>query len=196
MQASWRGFGILLVAFSFGSIATQPASALSITPNPLDLTYFDEEVVARITFVGSVTGTPTDGITLRGTVAPTDVSLLFTVEYIAQSISNLGFVGVTRSSGSWSAVGWIPGSNVDWSDAFQLVGGTAQLFSGLLDTGDTSDVFFVSASSIPDGTSLEFYFQGYHGVPYGTGTATVVPEPATLALVAAGLAIVATRRRR
>lgn len=195
MQASRRGFGILLVAISFGSIAVQPATALSITPNPLDLTYFGEEVVARVTFVGSVTGVPADGITLRGAVAPTDESLLFTVEYIAQSISNLGFVGVTRSSGAWSAVGWVPGSGVDWSEALQLVRGTAQTFSGLLDTGDTSDVFFVSTSSIPDGTSLEFYFQGYHSVPYGTGTAVVVPEPATLALVAAGLAIVARCRR-
>lgn len=192
MRTSWRGFGILLLAISIGSIAGQPASALSITPNPLDLTYFGEELVARITFVGSVTGAPTDGITLRGTVAPTDVSLLFTVEYIAQSIAPLAQVQVLAPSVSWSAVGWIPGPDVDWSTSFSL----GHIASFELDTGGTSDVFFFSAASIPDGTSLEFYFSGYHGVPYGTGAATVVPEPTTLALVAAGLAIVATRRRR
>lgn len=190
MQTVRRGFGVLLVAISTGWIAA-PATALSITPNPLDLTDFDEQAVARVTFVGSVTGVPTDGITLRGAVAPTDVSLLFTVEYLALSLGPLAQVQVIRSSGSWSAVGWIPGSDANWSSSFAL----GQISSFDLDTGGTSDVFFLSTASIPDGTSLDFYFQGYHGVPYGTGTATVVPEPATLALFAAGLAIVATRRR-
>jgi len=196
MQPLRRSFGVLLLSISIGSFAATPATALSMTPNPLDLTYFGEELVARVTFVGSVLGAPTDGITLRGAVAPTDVSLLFTVEYIAQSIAPLAQLQMIRSSGAWSAVGWIPGSNVDWSGSFQLVGTTAHIYSFDLDTAGTSDVFFVSTPSIADGTGLDFSFQGYHGVPYGLATATVVPEPTTLPLVAAGLAIVATRRRR
>ncbi len=195
MKSAGSGFGVLLLSTWIGWIAAAPATALSITPNPLDLTFFSPDVVARVAFVGETTGAPAGGITFRGAVAPTDVTLLFTVEYVAQSISNLAQMQLTRSSGTWSAVGWVPGSGIDWSDSFQLVGGTAHLFSGLLDTGDTSDVFFVSASSVPVGTEIEFQFQGYHGVPYGFGTATVIPEPATLALLGAGLAILATRRR-
>ena len=37
--------------------------------------------------------------------------------------------------------------------------------------------------------------QGFHGVPFASGSATVVPEPVTLALLAGGLAALAVRRR-
>lgn len=182
-----------LALFAALAFAASPAAALSMSPNPVDLIF--EGLAARVTLVGSTTGLPAGGITLGGAVAPADEVLLFTVEYIQASISPLAFVGVQRSGGVWSAVGWVPGANVDWSSTFGGVSSAATIISNTLDTGLVSDAFFVSAASLPIGTTLDFSFQGYHGVPLGMGSATVVPEPATLALLAGGLVLLARGRR-
>lgn len=154
--------------------------------------------MARFTFVGESTGLPAGGVVLAGAVAPTDTVLMFTVEYVAQSIAPLALVQIGRTEGSLSGMGWLPGTGDDWA-LFAL--GTfpqavASFASSTLDTGATGDVIFVSAASFPDGTTLGFYFQGYHGVPQAFGNATVVPEPVTATLLAGGLALLARARRR
>ena len=173
------------------------ASALAISPNPVDLLDFEtSELVAHVTLVGTTTGAPAGGVTLGGAVAPADQTLLFTVEYVDPfSLGPLAVVGVDRSSGVWSALGWVPGAGVDWSLFSSLYGGSAAI-AGPLDYGQTSDVFFVSAASLPVGTTLDFSFQGYHGVPLAYGSATVVPEPTMLALLAGGLALLSRAARR
>lgn len=187
-------FVATLAAASLALPGTSRATSLS--PDPIDVTD-SGDLVARITFVGESTGVPSGGIVLAGAVAPTDTVLMFTVEYVAESISPLALVQIGRSTGVLSGMGWLPGAGDDWS-VFPL--GTfpqavASFTSGTLDTGATGDVIFVSAASFPVGTALSFYFQGFHGVPSGTADATVVPEPATLALLAGGLIALAVRAR-
>lgn len=194
-SGSGRLLGLLL-AMGIG-LGAEQAAALGISPNPVDLLGFEDELVARVTLVGTATGTPAGGITLAGAAAPSDETLLFTVEYVAQSIGPLAMVGVQRSGGVWSALGWVPGADVDWSSAiYPTLNSLAAIASWALDTGLTSDVFFVSASNLPAGTTLAFGLQGYHGVPYGQGSATIVPEPTTLALLAGGLALLSRAARR
>jgi hypothetical protein len=184
----------VILALALG--ASGPSDALSLAPNPVALVGF-EALVARFTFVGESTGAPAGGIVLAGTVAPTDTVLMFAVEYVAQSIAPLALAQIGRTSGTLSGLGWIPGGADDWSYfAFgPFPGPTASFASNTLDTGATGDVIFVAAASFPAGTTLAFYFQGYHGVPQAYASATVVPEPMTFALLAGGLAALAVRRR-
>jgi len=188
---------VLLAALAAIALGAAPAQALSISPTSVDLVEFESGtlVVATITLVGTTTGLPAGGVTLRGAVAPADETLLFVVEYdFPDSLGPLAAVGVTRATGTWSGLGWVPGPDVDWSLASSLFGGSAGI-AAPLDHGQTSDVFFVSAASIPVGTELDFSFQGWHGVPLAYGSATVVPEPTTLALLTGGLALLARARR-
>jgi len=188
---------VFLSALVLAAIGARDAAALSIAPNPVAMPNLETaEIVANIRLVGTITGAPAGGVTLRGAVAPTDQTLLFTVEHLfANSDGPLAAIGVSRASGVWSALGWVPGSGVDWSLYSSLYGGDAAI-AGPLDYGQTSDVFFVSAASLPVGTTLDFSFQGYHGVPLAFASATVVPESGTLALVTGGLALLARARRR
>lgn len=190
-------FPALLLASICAVIGVADASAVTVSPNPIDLSD-PGGIVARFTFVGESTGLPAGGVVLAGAVAPTDVVLMFTVEYVAQSISPLALAQVGRSAGTLSGMGWIPGDGDDWA-LFAL--GTfpqavASFASATLDTGAVGDVIFISAASFPEGTALGFYFQGFHGVPQASGSATVVPEPMTAALLAGGLALLARARRR
>jgi hypothetical protein len=186
----------VLAALAAIALGAAPAQAVSVTPDPIDLVNL--ELVARFHFVGESIGLPADGVVLAGSVAPTDTVLMFTVEYVAQSISQLALAQIGLVSGTLSGMGWIPGASDDWQ-YFQFgtfPGPTASFASPTLDTGDTSDVLFVAAASFAVGTELGFYFQGYHGVPNAFGSATVVPEPTTLALLTGGLALLARARRR
>lgn len=178
-------------------VALGTPAAATIAPNPVDLME-STQLSARITLVGTTTGLPAGALMMDGAVGASDVTLLFEVEYIASGISPLAFVQIARTGG-WTGMGWVPGPNEDWSDFFSnsgFLGDTARFISDILFTGETSDVFFVSAASLAAGETLSFSFQGYHGVPYGTANASWVPEPATAALVAGGLALLGATRPR
>lgn len=189
--------GLLVTVLAATALGAGTATALGIAPSPVEL--HNPDLVARFAFVGESTGVPAGAVVLAGTVAPTDTVLMFTVEYVAPSIAPLAYVQIGHGSGGvLTGMGWIPGDGDDWAfvpqGTFPQPG--ASFASSTLDTGHVGDVIFVSSTSFPVGTDLGFYFQGYHGVPWGFVGATVIPEPGTLALVAGGLALLARTRQR
>jgi len=113
-----------------------------------------------------------------------------------------------------SFFGWVHGvptvdalQNISDIGGSESVGVTTLRFSRLLDTGDTAEDFILSAAL---GTATTFYWgihgiddfsakatlgQGYTEVNLSDG-ATVLPEPATLALFGLGLAGLAFTKRQ
>ena len=104
----------LLSVVAVAALCASSARATTIAPNPVDL-YDFSELAARVTLVAATTGLPAGGVLLAGAVAPTDVVLVLSVEYIAPSIENLAIFTVTRTTGTWTGMGWVPGVNPDWS---------------------------------------------------------------------------------
>jgi hypothetical protein len=191
-RAAFRLLAVTLLAFQLFATA---AHAGSILPNPVDVIGLSS-TIARITLIGTTTGTPAGGVALAGSVAAGDETLLFTVAYLAEGLVPFAFVSLDRLNGeAWSGVGWIPGAAVDWSLG-EASGSFASVYSHTLFVGATSDVFFVSASSFVVGETFRFSFVGNHGYPDGQETATWVPEPGTLALLACGLVYLSGAARR
>lgn len=189
MQALQRmGFAIALMA------ATH-AGAASIGPNPVEL-FQGSNLVARITLVSVESGVPSGGVLLQGAPLAGDETLVLEVEYVAGNVTPGVFVSMQRGSlVPWSATGWIPGADADWTGGLGLGADTAALLSTTLGAGATADRIFVSTSPLVPDEVLRFQFNGDHGSPFAIAFATVVPEPATLTLVGAALAVLAGRRR-
>jgi hypothetical protein len=186
-----------------------PASAargLAITPNPFEVVpnEFDASH-ASIELVAVVSGVPTGGTVLNGSVDPTDITLVLRADILDDTTSNLLVFGI-RAIGSptwipFSGAGWVPGSGVDITSALggALVGTVA--FSpqgGLVSGGQSYDLVFLSYDGplAADGT-LEIV-AGVQLVPQAVGTATLVPEPASAVLLGFGTALLGGlgRRRR
>jgi hypothetical protein len=193
-------FAVLAACLAVAASAL-PAGALSITPDPV---VFNLDLGGGVllkgnfNFVGLVTGTPGGGIVLDGSVAATDITLIFTA--MVDSDSDIGLATTyifssppLASSPVFSAVGTIPGAGVDVTDGF--VGSSSATVHydspNELDPGETSDAFFLSFSSISIGDQL-----GMEYVVLPLGTMTVVPEPEMAALLLVGFGALGWHVRR
>jgi hypothetical protein len=177
------------------------AGALTISPNPQSFSNGTD--IGTITLVGTATGVPSGGTVLAGAVGVTDVSLIFQVSVTGGALESLG-VGASGIGGppflSSTGAGWISGTDVDITSVTGTAGTRIFDFDGdgELDSGQTSDLFFVSYTSLPDdGTrQVNFMVNGSTGSDFTVSAILVVPEPGTLALVGVlGLGLFARRRR-
>ena len=150
---------------------------------------------------GQSTGTPAGGINLSGATAGTDDVLIFQVINTAGVLDEVG-IGVfdpfpllgVNSSGS----GWIAGANFDVAAGITNTSSTRTFtFDGGsgLNGAATSDLFYVSFASLPDGRSVNFMLLSGEDVLTETSVVTVVPEPGTAMLFGLGLAGLAAARR-
>jgi len=172
------------------------ATAGSIVPNPLTIANSASVALAQVTLVGSSTGTPSGGVVLAGSAAPTDLTLLLTVQYLGPGSPTFSQLGLFADP-LWSSVGWIPGAGVDWTKGATSVG-AALAQSAAIATGAVTDVLFITVPSIDVGKQIDVAFWNGSSNASGSGDefATWVPEPGTLALLAGGLALLARARRR
>src|SRR5574338_622595 len=151
--------------------------------------------------VAVVSGVPTGGSVLLGSVDPTDTTLVFRADVTAGTSAALWFgIEPIASPGSWTSMagaGWIPGSGVDITSAGSNVPGSVGFLTGSgVNAGQSYDLIFISYDAAPaqDG-SLEVA-TGITLAPNALGTATIVPEPASAALLALGIGGLAALRRR
>lgn len=176
------------------------SSAISMLPNPavIDLT----TIAGQILLTDSTTGLPMGGTVLDGAVGSSDVTLVFQISLTLGGIPDLSvnFNVATPIAPTVTAVGTIAGSGLD------IVAGTTAppggdglpgggfTFDGNLGAGQTSDLLFVSYTSSPVDAIMSF--QALGGFVALNQGATIVPEPCTALLVASGLGLLSTLRRR
>lgn len=195
-----------LAGFSIAWLASAAAPALALGFDPSPLLVEPDPPICCVAqgkgwarFIGMVQGVPAGGSVGLGSVAPTDLSFVFEFEAALGIPAIVGslLIGETPyvESGqpdlAWTGAGWIPGPNSDVFP-FALSGGTADFQIGLL-PGATTDRLFVSIPTAAPGDTAELAVVP-HGF-IGVGVWTVVPEPASVWLLAAGLVALGARRR-
>lgn len=181
------------------ALGAQSASALSILPNPVPLN--NAGIVGSIELVDVVTGLPTGGVVGDGTVGASDTTLVFEADVVASSpFDAWGFIVVSLQPAGGgpfiapTATGGIP---PDFNLDEGTISGSSALFTGLIDEGTTSDLFFVSyASPLATDGSLELFFRAGEGITFADGFALIVPEPGTALLLGLGGALAAARWMR
>ncbi len=177
------------------------ASALTLSPNPV--AFSNGTDIGTITLVGTATGVPVGGTVVVGTVGVGDITLIFQVTVTGGALESVG-VGATGLSGppflSSTGAGRIAGANVDVTTVTGTAGTRIFDFDsdGDLDGGQTSDLFFVSWSSLSDAgdRKVNFMVNGSVGSDFTVSGVVVAPEPALAVLVAVGaLALFGARHR-
>lgn len=203
-----RPFSPALAAFVLLAGAGAPASALTMTPNPLAFTA--PPVTGTLELVSQNSGVPTGGTVQYGSVAAGDLTFVFEIFIDSHTAAGDPFYAI-ESSGTISGAGVIPGSDADLEVAADPspYAGVALVFDpnavgispGLV-PGQTYDRFFVSFSALAVGDTLDVLpcapdiVGGGFGCPLSIAEASIVPEPSTaLLVVIAGLAALALRRR-
>jgi hypothetical protein len=176
-----------------------PARALSVLPDPavfnLDLGG-GTLLKGSIDFVAMVTGTPIGGVVLAGSVAPTDVTFVFTITLDADAATDVLFSTVVypeppiAASPVFAAVGTIPAPGPDIVDAVVSAGVAYWNYAPLPSPGETVDPFFLSFSSVSAGDQFKM-----EEVVLPLGMFTVVPEPGTLGILAISFVVLAWRAR-
>jgi hypothetical protein len=184
-------------------LARAPAAwALGISPNPFVVPPGPiVESSASIELVAALSGIPSGGTVLRGSVDPGDTTLVLRADITALGSDALVLaIQPIASPGSFlplTGVGWVPGDGVDIDAesgspnvAFFLPAGSN------VDEGESYDLVFISyASPLAGDESLELV-AGIQRVPEVVGHATIVPEPARALLLGTGIALLGRLRRR
>jgi len=204
-----RPFSPALAAFVLLAGAGAPASALTMSPNPLALSVLGPPVTGTLELVSQNSGVPSGGTVQYGSVAAGDLTFVFEIFVASWSGSAGDPWYAIESSGTISGAGVIPGSDADIEVAADPspYAGVAMVFDpnagfipGLV-PGQNYDNFFVSFSELAVGDTLDVLICGPDLVQGGFSCfsfseASIVPEPSTALLVAfSGLAALALRRR-
>ncbi len=199
----------------FPVVATA-ALSLAIAPGAwgnLILEFDDFGVHGQVEMFDPVVGAPAGGISFIEPGA-NDISLVFQLTVFAGShdISQFG-IGINDGFAAIDStgLGWVPDGAPAWVDVsgfdgtadtriflFDPAGGIGGNGNGLLDPGETSEMFFVSYSegSIAEGMSLSFMITN-GGPTFSVKTLIPkVPAPGALGLLLVGAAGLARRRRR
>lgn len=183
---------LLLAAFLLLA-GPSTASALTMTPDPL--LFSGTGASGSIDFKFSTTGIPAGGTVLAGTVAAGNITLVFDVTITSGGIDSIG-VGITLLSST--GAGWIGTSSDGLVDITTVTGtsstrifnfGTsAESVNPNVNTGETSNRFFISFATLTPPKTINFMISPSDGSPDFTVSATIVPEPASVMLLGAGLA--------
>jgi hypothetical protein len=189
----------LLPSILAASLAA-PALGLWIAPAPVPMppyTGVDPTFQAEAHVLAVFTGMPTGGVLLAGSVAATDVTVVFDLELDAGAAQSGGFFVVTHPDAptiSWTGMGWIPGPDLDLTGAG--IGSYATFGpAAFLAPGQSTDIMFVSTAVLPVFADFEFVIVGASDGEEAVGFATVIPEPTTGLLLLAGIAALALRAR-
>jgi hypothetical protein len=176
-------FAALMLCCMAGSV-DQSASAQTVEPGSVSwfADFFDPihgtgGSRGTLRFVDAVTGLPTGGVRLDGTVSPGDTTFIFQVTLHPESRA-LTTVGV--QGGDVTAAGWIPGSLPDavgFSGAARAFNDVQIVLDGPLGPGRTSDLFFVSFSALAPGSVLAYWVvEDRAAARIFIGNATVLDE--------------------
>lgn len=174
------------------ALGARSASALSIIPNPVSLN--EVGIVGSIALVDVVTGLPAGGVVGDGSVGASDTTLVFQATVVESSPFNawafivlgLRAVGGTSFIAPTATGGIDPDFNLDQGQ----IRFDSAYFTGTVDEGTTSDLFFVSyAGPLATDGSLELRFLAGEAVNIADGTALIVPEPGIALLLALSAAL-------
>ena len=191
---------LLLAAFLLLA-GPAPVSALTMTPDPL--LFSITGAAGSIDFQYSTTGVPAGGTVLAGAVGAGNITLVFNVTITSGGIDSIG-VGITLLSST--GAGWI-GTSADGLVDITSVTGTSstRIFNfgasgeGVnpnVNAGETSNLFFISFATLTPPKTINFMISPSDGSSDVTVSATIVPEPASVMLLGAGLAGLAIRTRK
>jgi len=192
---------VLALAGFFLVFSPSIANALMMVPDPK--VFSVTGAAGSIDFIGEVTGTPAGAVGVVGTIGPTNITLIFQLTVTSGAVDQLG-VGITLLSST--GAGWI-GTSSDGLVNISSVTGTAatRLFNfvgageGLpnVGAGETSNQFFISYASITNlPRTINFMIGSPSDATDDLVQAQIVPEPASVLLLGAGLAGLVIRSRR
>jgi hypothetical protein len=133
-----------------------------------------------LSLVTATAGLPAGGVVLDGTVSPGDTTFVFhlSLDPGSRPLTTVGVQG-----GDVTAAGWIPGTGPDAvgvSGAARAFNDVQIVFDGILGSGGTSALFFVSFSAVSPGTVLAYWVVEENAAArifIGTATVQQNPEP-------------------
>jgi hypothetical protein len=213
MQIRGALLGLALVPVLWFTGSATAGLDMTMDPNPVQFNNnsASNPISGWIELVSVETGLPAGGTVLAGSVGANDITLVFQIMVDEGEVFSVG-IGIFDTAASAgvpsTGAGWIP-DNPDWVD-ISGVSGTAgtRVFTfdndadgegndnGRLSPGETSDLLFVSYSSLVfDGTQF-VNFMIIDGGPDPFVSVPLVPGPASLFVLGLGAAALGRRPRR